>query len=611
MTPAVVAVCFDHARGHPDSITIPLRYDLSEAVSLPEWARGQRTPSVAAYCLDRLPATVFVLVRFAASPGQTAPVQIRAVARPSPGSPTIGQLILPNLTPQQVNFAAGDSGWIPFAFDAASLTFGVNAGTFEWVWQIWLDGSQAWADFDVSSHRLYVLAAAPTAPWRTTPARPDNLGLPRVDLLDHACRWAYGARTPDEVAQRITGAIHDLGGATFVYDAVVGAPHYSVLGAPLFLCDAFIDRLRGGEGAGGMVNCSDCATLVSTVANLLGADLWQSKMGLIDGGFLLNPILSIGLSDWSTLFGGFTFHEVAWSGQCGNDDLVYDACCMVDADADPTSAPHTARLPTGERFGAPGDDGYRDRIAAPQSRNLCEPRPALRVRRSVEPFVMGTPSRRLPATLRRELSGRMAQPRRDMAGSVHFEGFDVYGQELPGWSLTRRLRVEPATRPTEARMRSMAAPAGSPRIVVSFWRNPVDPDSAIRIESIETPNSADVQDQLAEVLAQIENPDLQPSDSGPGEARMRLSNGSLELFTRGNHVHILRSIGRHPTDVGALAERLDDWLMAAGDAEDSPIAALTSPMVPGWSRIVSAPELSLAPQARAKRFLVTPLSVRR
>jgi hypothetical protein len=48
---------------------------------------------------------------------------------------------------------------------------------------------------------------------------------------------------------------------------------------PNFECTQFVERLRGGNGNGIYANCSDCATIVASFANVLGCDLWQSRMG--------------------------------------------------------------------------------------------------------------------------------------------------------------------------------------------------------------------------------------------------------------------------------------------------------------------------------------------
>jgi hypothetical protein len=137
------------------------------------------------------------------------------------------------------------------------------------------------------------------------------------------------------------------------------------------------------------VNCTDCATIVSTFANVLGCDLWQSRMGTLLPPsvvfFATNQIQSIGSARFGLPCGwpGFTYHEVAWTNGCTADDDVYDACCAVNGTATPDRAPRVALLPTGMRFGAPGAAQYRDRLAAPAARGVCEPRPGTRVRRVV------------------------------------------------------------------------------------------------------------------------------------------------------------------------------------------------------------------------------------
>jgi hypothetical protein len=178
----------------------------------------------------------------------------------------------------------------------------------------------------------------------------------------------------------VTAAVYDLGPGTVEYDCPGGgSSHYS---AGNFACTAFLDRVRGGFGNGRYVNCSDCGTIVSTFANALGCDLWSSRMGYQFG---LNELLAIGSSTWMTAcgWGGFSYHEVAWSGGCSAGDDVWDACLRVDGDADPVHAPHTALLPTKLRFGNPGDMTYRDRLATPATRGACAPDPVTRVRRTV------------------------------------------------------------------------------------------------------------------------------------------------------------------------------------------------------------------------------------
>jgi hypothetical protein len=150
----------------------------------------------------------------------------------------------------------------------------------------------------------------------------------------------------------------------------------------MFHLTAFLDRLRGGLGNGVYVNCSDCATILSSFANLLGNDWWQSQMGY---GFDLNPVLAIGASVCQPACGwrGFRYHEVAWKGDCTESDMICDACLQVNGSPDPTTAPYVPLLPANLYFGATGTSYYRDRLATPSGRPNCNPQPNKRKRREL------------------------------------------------------------------------------------------------------------------------------------------------------------------------------------------------------------------------------------
>jgi len=64
----------------------------------------------------------------------------------------------------------------------------------------------------------------------------------------------------------------------------------------------------------------------------------------------------------------FIYHEVAWSGNCEDGDLVYDACLQYDGDDDPSQAPHVAEQPCGVVFSDGSADAplvYRERLTSP------------------------------------------------------------------------------------------------------------------------------------------------------------------------------------------------------------------------------------------------------
>jgi hypothetical protein len=222
-------------------------------------------------------------------------------------------------------------------------------------------------------NRTYRTLSYATDPWK---------GPLWSEALEIACRWARGARTLDDAAGLVTEGYYRCGRVS--YDVVQGASFYTDYASRSFDIHSMIDRLNGGVGAGEFVNCTDSATTVSTFANLLGADLWQSRM---ESGFALNEIIAIG----GTSFGfpnwgaSFSYHEVAWKDGCDVNDAVFDGCLQVDADTDPTSAPRTALLPKNVRFGDCSTMDYRLRLSPPGGGGCtaCQPQPTTRRRRAL------------------------------------------------------------------------------------------------------------------------------------------------------------------------------------------------------------------------------------
>jgi hypothetical protein len=259
-------------------------------------------------------------------------------------------------------------------------TAGVENSITLWRWQYRIPPFGLWTDFAMTQHRTFAVLQTPTAPWQQTPAGAGNTQHPWVDLLKYVCSWSKGSHTADQASAAVTKAIYALGPSVVEYDCPNGGSSW--YSWPDFDATAFLDRLNGGVGNGVHVNCSDCATFVSSCSNLVGADLWQSRMGW---GFQLNPLLAIGSNVWQTAcgWGGFSYHEVAWKDACTANENIYDACLQVDDDADPTSAPHTGVLPIDMRFGNPGDGDYRDKLCPSSGGANCAPQPGTRARRPV------------------------------------------------------------------------------------------------------------------------------------------------------------------------------------------------------------------------------------
>jgi hypothetical protein len=400
------AVQFNHDPNSATGDALNLRKSASQFVTLPEWQHGisvNPEDSPAAYAIaETRGQTLTIQARFSRTEPTIATAEIRALD-PTVDPPEeqgcgclapfvrllrlilralIGN-VLGDVAARQVAFLpSGLSNFETFQLQNVRLwDVGVGIRTTTWRWQYRLQPGDPWTDFATSNHRIYVLLEVPKLPWAQQPYNAGNPQLPWTDVLDYACNWAVLTTSLDDAAARVTQSVYDLGPGLLAYDCPGGGSTNYAFGG--FDCTAFLERLRGGFGRGQWVNCTDCATFVSTFANILGCDLWQSQMGW---GFTLNPLRAIGSSVWQPACGwptGFSYHEVAWKGNCTANEEVFDACLQVDGDADPTTAPHTPLLPTNLRFGNPGDGQYRDRLATPAGRPTCAPQPGTRTRRSV------------------------------------------------------------------------------------------------------------------------------------------------------------------------------------------------------------------------------------
>jgi hypothetical protein len=426
----LLEIVFDHDPLGARSDAISVRQDATRPAQVPEWRRelgsGQR--SAACYARDEIGSgPVFIRARFRRRQPVVNRVEVRARQAGLPATPpfwpfAIGAVPLSgpavaawyqlaawlwfsgvapfpalasanplaDIEPTEIEFAPdGRSLLEPLRVTGSLLDVPVGAYAARWRWQCRARPQDEWSDIGVTNHTIYVTLASPTRPWVQVPFHPANVQLPWLDVVDIACRWASGARTPDQAAERITRAVNGLGGSLIEYDcvgfgtALLGSPHYTLVPG-VFDCSAFLERLRGGIGNGRYVNCSDCAAIVATFANALGCDLWQSKMGGLLA-FPLNPTRAIGSRAWlsACTVGAFATHEVAWKDGCLEDDSLYDACLEIDGDADPAREPHLPLLPANLPFGRPGAGRYRDHLVAPPGRGLCQPLPFTRQRRFV------------------------------------------------------------------------------------------------------------------------------------------------------------------------------------------------------------------------------------
>jgi hypothetical protein len=369
---------FNYSPGTDAVNALSIRQNFTATVATPEWVKGNTVPqsSPAAYAITAVAGKVITIqASFAVNPGEPVTVDIRA-----DGGGVLGAI---DPTTLNVSGASGPQ------FVTLSLAHhrigpsGILRQDIQWDWFCKAtDGT--WTPIGSSSHRIYVVLDTPSLPWLQSQIPPaSSTQLPWADALDHACLWAAGKQNPLEAATAITQAVNSSLGLT--YDTSHGASKYTqkVNNSSWFLCTAFLAFLnQQPESKGNIVNCTDCATIVSSFANLLGCQLSAAVMAS-PGGFLCNKIIAIGGgATWDYPFppaNRFSYHEVAWTGGFGYGDQIFDACLLADNSSNPwdwtISVSHVPSLPANEVFAVQGDApnlpipapvsaaGYRERLA--------------------------------------------------------------------------------------------------------------------------------------------------------------------------------------------------------------------------------------------------------
>lgn len=378
-TVALASVAFDYDPTAATVEALTIRRNFGTDVSVPEWVPG-RVSAKEAPCAYALASVA----------GKTPSIQV-VVNIPAPTTHAVriqatGGGILGALDPIAVTFS-GTTATVTIPLTHHTLAGGgVQRQDVTWTWQYQVDDG-AWANMATTSHRVYVTLSLPNAPWQQGALR-TNQQLPWTDLLDYACVWAKGVTTPDQLLSKITTQVNS--GIGLQYDLTAGASFYTgpSAGVSRFLCGLFLDYLTTGKGNGKTVNCTDCATIVTTFSNVLGANVFASMMlntADFSTGFTCNQILAIGYTTWAVPFppphgsGGFSYHEVTWTGTGSYSDPLYDACLQYDTGPNPWGmGPHTAGLPVKVPFSTLGASpspfvpiptpftatSYRERLAA-------------------------------------------------------------------------------------------------------------------------------------------------------------------------------------------------------------------------------------------------------
>lgn len=580
MSVRLEAIKFNHDTSRFTADALNIRKQSSGIVRAPEWVRdGTNAPldSLAAYAINETQGeTITIQARFRRTNPALQTVLVHAVDL-DPNSPTVlGEASLAN----PITFPNGDlTGFLTLNLDNPRIEeAGVGAHTVEWQWEFRIPPDEEWTPFHVSRHRIYTVLSRPNYPWAQFPFTDNNLGLPWAEVLEHACEWARGARTAASAATRVTRRVNTLGPSLVEYPCDGGASYYTCERS--FNCGGFLDLLNGGDGNGFFLNCSDCASIVSSFSNILGCDIHPAEMGY---NFSLNPILLIGfVDDWSPacVQMGFGFHEAAWTGQCREDDRVFDACLKIDGDEDPTDEPRTPLLPANIRFGRQGEGQYSDRLAAPhaQGRPRCNPR-GERIRRAISPISLCGDTFMLAdrfEDLKHTFGFAAWRDDLPLHTNLFIWNYSLRGDELDGW---KGQRVEKVTT------------SSLTSATQSFWRLAEGgQDARLSMETYERESRAAAREFLLALIARLQVPKMLTNfrRGEIGDVAFSTPRDTLILFCRGNLVVSLKNAGREQVSLADVAAALDNQLVSQPAVEASnPLAAAAE------VRLVKLPEYAV------------------
>lgn len=545
------SIAFNHDPSGKATGAFYIRRNETEPVVLPEWEKCRCTApdsSPVAYAIHRVPQFITIKASFSATARPSQPVWIQAVAiqkvDPCDGDQSLLPFnILGDTDAVDVTFVNGKANDVPFHVSSEQISnAGASASDQLWHWQ-WSFDKSTWTSFQTTQHRVYVVPKLPTCPWEPKSDSASNIQVPWTEALEYACHWAAGVtKNIDLAARMVTNRVYSLGKVLIRWGQ---SPKYA---NKEFALTEFLALLRNGIGRGQSLNCDDCAAVVSTFANLLGAKLWQSSMG--GDSFWTNHILLIGHSHWRRV--GFGHHSVAWKGNCSASDKLFDACLQIDGDRKPNIPPQFPKQPVNIRFGTRSDGGYQHSLVL---KGKCLPIPDdPTYGRQLRKFGLGVLADKAiqtSAPLARVMKLYRCDPwpiaelrlnvtaiaSKSFADKLRFMGWTLHLEEPEYFQLDERVDVLHTILKTDESI----------------------PTQLIDLSIYQCANNIDPNEILLRVLSCFESLLERSHDPHPGDLAFADGEGNV-VFRRERFVGAVRSIGREGVNAVPVAMMLDDLL---------------------------------------------------
>ena len=295
ITAGVTNIRFNHTPAAATNDALDIRpdggnmYDLSGG----EWINGGASIPV---CY-RTGTLATVKARFVIQPASLTSAVVSASAL-NAGASLVGILAT------RISFTNGVSNPEYVTLPLAGPTpAAVRKSADVWQWSMGAfngDGRPAVVIGTSGVHTVYTVLAEPVAPWTNAAA---SAHAPWSSVLELACGWAAGASNAAGVIAALTP--HAYAGFGKVYD---GSQSHSI-GTTCYLSAMLADSV---------VDCQDMSAVIQLFSAVLGVGGVQTRR--VDGPFVFQPLLPIGLTDWSD--GSWNFHQFGWYANTVNDACV-------------------------------------------------------------------------------------------------------------------------------------------------------------------------------------------------------------------------------------------------------------------------------------------------
>ena len=326
------SIRFNHDPAGAATSALNIRRNKDFEVQFPEYdASLARQDSRAAYSIADT-AHQSVVIRLEFTDNAAASYDVRAT-----GGGVLGQI-----DPFSVTLSAAGTVTVDVTLDKRSFA-AVTREDVTWSWSFRNSGTSAWTPLVTTQHRIYLLLAAPGAPWTQTYADKRN---PWTDLLDVVCNLASGAKSADAATAAVVKQVNQS--YSLRYDIFWGAPSYGfhqTTGS--FQLTEWIEYVLGGQPPATplwcsgqpeeyrkrlIVNCYDCAAAVTIMSTVLGAPVvhqYHSPFGK------LRYIAAIGRGKSNNPFPGCsgTPTEVSTCNRTGFGNHAYARLAGLNFDA--------------------------------------------------------------------------------------------------------------------------------------------------------------------------------------------------------------------------------------------------------------------------------------